>query len=131
METILEQSVQVSFEGVCEALCSEFQLRTRFAAIAQIARFVTPGVVQVGVSADAALPLVAFRDPTTGTIHIIGRNATAHPLTLTLRDMPAAMEEYRSRLPALLSLPTQRQPRARISMAAAALFAVMFIAPDE
>lgn len=109
----------------------EFQVRPRFAAIAQIARFVTPGVVQVEVSADAALPLVAFRDPTTGTIHIIGRNATAHPLTLTLRDMPAAMEVTLIQTTSSLIPTTTTATASKIPVATDAIFVVTFIASDE
>ncbi|WP_287158305.1 hypothetical protein [Chloroflexus sp.] len=109
----------------------EFQVRPRFAAIAQIARFVKPGMVQVGVSADAALPLVAFRDSATGTIHIIGRNATAHPITLTLRNMPAAIEVTLTQTTSTLTPTSTPAIASKIPVAADAIFAVTFITPDK
>lgn len=61
----------------------DFSPRTRFNTSAQIFRFVRPGMVRVAASeSSGGLSLVAFLDPDSGALSIVGRNPTAHPVTL-------------------------------------------------
>jgi O-glycosyl hydrolase len=61
----------------------DFSPRTRFSTGAQVFRFVRPGMVRVAASVSSdGLSLVAFLDPDSRALSIVGRNPTAHPVAL-------------------------------------------------
>lgn len=59
-----------------------FAPRPRFYTGAQIFRFVRPGMVRVAADTPSALQVLAFVDPSSGDLSIVGRNPTAHPITI-------------------------------------------------
>ncbi len=60
-----------------------FAPRPRFNASAQIFRFVRPGMVRIAAETSSeGLMLLAFRDPSSGALSLVGRNPTDHPVTI-------------------------------------------------
>lgn len=75
----------------------------RLYLVAQIFRFVRPGMVRIGTSgAGDQLQLLAFTDPQTGELVMVGRNPTGVPLSLQLNlpgpPAPSSFEHYRTSL---------------------------------
>jgi O-glycosyl hydrolase len=62
-----------------------FTPRHRYYTAQQIFRFVRPGMVRIGVQAPGStLRILAFSDPASGALTIVGRNPTNAPVTLDL-----------------------------------------------
>lgn len=71
-----------------------FARRHRYHTAAEVFRAVRPGMVRLGVEhAEQGLTLLAFRDPASGAVSIVGRNATGAPVTVALELAGLAVPE--------------------------------------
>lgn len=115
----------------------DFAPRPRFGATAQIFRFVRPGMVRVAVDASAqGLSLLAFSDPASGALSIVGRNPTDHPVTIeaTLLGLEPAGPLALTQTTAAASLAPGgpvplRDGQLRVEVAADSVFAVSTLRP--
>jgi O-glycosyl hydrolase len=76
-----------------DATSKAYSPRKRFYTVAQVVKFVRPGMVRIGtVSSDESLRVFAFTDPKTGALTIVGRNVNSGAKTLhgTLANMPTS-----------------------------------------
>jgi O-glycosyl hydrolase len=114
----------------------EFAPRTRFNTSAQIFRFVRPGMVRIAAEeSSGGLSLLAFLDPSSGALSIVGRNPTAHPVTLnaTLSGLsaPPALTRYETTAAANMSQGVAFSPAGSFSVqiAADSVFAISSLNP--
>jgi O-glycosyl hydrolase len=61
-----------------------FAPRPRFYASAQVFKFVRPGMVRIATTSVGGLPLLAFVDPDSGALTIVGCNPSDHAVTLDM-----------------------------------------------
>lgn len=114
-----------------------FAPRPRFGASAQIFRFVRPGMVRVAADATAeGLALLAFSDPADGALTIVGRNPSAHPVTIEaqLAGLEPAQPLALSQTSATATMApggavALREGRLSFSVAADSVFALSSVRP--